>query len=169
MVVGLINIKLSFEYSQHLGVPLIDGGALRLQATVGLSRALDLVLTGRTLSAKEAFEWGLANRLVACGTCKIPMQMLQTIFAYGYISALGQATNLAMSLIKFPQNCLLNDRKSVYNAASYEKFLNRERENAKHSLTAETIEGAHKFLSGIGRHGKSYDLKEKYQKHWELE
>lgn len=49
----------------------MDGGSLRLQAMIGLSRAMDLVLTGRTLSAKEAFEWGLANRLVACGTCKM--------------------------------------------------------------------------------------------------
>lgn len=77
-----------------------------------------------------------------------------------------------MSLVKFPQDCLLNDRKSVYSAAfaeSYVKFLNIERENARHSLTAESIKGAQKFLSGIGRHGKSYDLKERYVKHWELE
>lgn len=82
----------------------------------------------------------------------------------------GQAVNLAMSLIKFPQNCLLNDRKSVYNAAfptSYQKLLQIERESAQHSLTAESIEGANKFLSGIGRSGKSYALKEKPVKHWE--
>lgn len=51
-----------------IGVPLIDGGTVRLQALIGLSRALDLILTGRAIPAKEAFEWGLANRLVACGT-----------------------------------------------------------------------------------------------------
>lgn len=50
------------------GVPLIDGGTVRLQACVGLSRALDLILTGRSIEAKEAFQWGLANRIVACGT-----------------------------------------------------------------------------------------------------
>lgn len=55
----------------NLGVPVIDGGTVRLQAMIGLSRAMDLILTGKTLSAKEAFDWGLANRLVACGTCKI--------------------------------------------------------------------------------------------------
>ena len=53
------------------GVPLIDGGTVRLQAVVGLSRALDLILTGRAIKAQEAFEWGLANRLVACGTSKL--------------------------------------------------------------------------------------------------
>lgn len=52
------------------GVPLLDGGTVRLQALVGLSRALDLILTGRAIKAQEAFEWGLANRLVACGTGK---------------------------------------------------------------------------------------------------
>lgn len=49
-------------------MPLIDGGTVRLQAMVGLSRALDLILTGRSLNAKEAFDWGVANRIVACGT-----------------------------------------------------------------------------------------------------
>lgn len=50
------------------GVPLIDGGTVRLPALVGFSRAMDLILTGRPIKAKEAFEWGLANRIVACGT-----------------------------------------------------------------------------------------------------
>jgi enoyl-CoA hydratase len=53
-----------------IGVPLMDGGTVRLQTLVGLSRALDLILTGRALTAEEAYEWGLANRLVACGTGK---------------------------------------------------------------------------------------------------
>lgn len=55
-------------YCRRFGVPLIDGGTVRLQAMVGLSRALDLILTGRSLEAKEALEWGVANRIVACGT-----------------------------------------------------------------------------------------------------
>jgi enoyl-CoA hydratase len=55
-------------YCRRFGVPLMDGGTVRLQAMVGLSRALDLILTGRSLNAKEAFEWGVANRIVACGT-----------------------------------------------------------------------------------------------------
>lgn len=60
-----------FSYRFFVGVPLIDGGTVRLQATVGLSRALDLILTGRSLNANEAFLWGVANRLVPCGTCKL--------------------------------------------------------------------------------------------------
>lgn len=52
----------------YLGVPLIDGGTVRLPALIGLSRAMDMILTGRAISAKEAFEWGLANRIVATGT-----------------------------------------------------------------------------------------------------
>lgn len=55
-------------YCRRFGVPLMDGGTVRLQAIVGLSRALDMILTGRSLNAKEAFEWGVANRIVACGT-----------------------------------------------------------------------------------------------------
>lgn len=51
-----------------LGVPLTDGATVRLQAVIGLSRTLDMVLTGRSLNAEEAFQWGLANKLVACGT-----------------------------------------------------------------------------------------------------
>lgn len=51
-------------------MPLIDGGTVRLQACIGLSRALDLILTGRSIEAKEALEWGLVNRIVACGTSK---------------------------------------------------------------------------------------------------
>lgn len=135
---------------------------------------MDLILTGRTLSAKEAFEWGLANQLVACGTCKklFYFKTDDLLHLPSLFLAQGQAFNLATSLIKFPQDCLLNDRKSVYNAAfnmSYEQLLRFERENAQHSLTAESIEGAKKFLSGIGRYGKSYYLKEKQLKHWEIE
>ena len=55
-------------YCRRFGVPLMDGGTVRLQAMVGLSRAMDLILTGRSLGAKEALEWGVANRIVACGT-----------------------------------------------------------------------------------------------------
>lgn len=79
---------------------------------VGLSRALDLILTGRSLNAKEAFEWGVANRIVACGT------------------SLGQAINLATSLVKFPQECLHADRDSTYNAAfnsAYKELLEFEK------------------------------------------
>lgn len=139
-------------FCRRFGVPLIDGGTVRLQATVGLSRALDLILTGRPVDAKEAFQMGLANRIVATGT------------------GLGQAIQLASSLVKFPQACLLADRKSTYNAAftsSYEKLLEWEQQNSTQVILQESVDGAKKFMSGIGRHGKTYNLTEKMIPDWE--
>ncbi|XP_054166776.1 uncharacterized protein LOC128964235 [Oppia nitens] len=139
-------------FNRRFGVPLIDGATVRLQRLIGLSRALDLILTGRGLSAKEALEFGLANRVVAVGT------------------ALGQAYNLAKSLVKFPQECLKADRHSTYFSAfdgkSMEESLKYEFENGKPIISKESIEGANKFAEkGIGKHGKfvlhnfSYDVK----------
>ncbi|XP_044259548.1 probable enoyl-CoA hydratase echA8 [Tribolium madens] len=141
-------------YCRRFGVPLIDGGTVRLQAMVGLSRALDLILTGRSLNAKEAFEWGVANRIVACGT------------------ALGQAIQLANSLVKFPQECLLTDRNSTYNAAfnsAYLDLLKYEQENGVKVVRTESIAGAKRFVAGVGRHGKSTNLKVPDLKVWEKE
>ncbi|XP_018571886.1 uncharacterized protein LOC108911430 isoform X2 [Anoplophora glabripennis] len=140
-------------YGRRFGIPLTDGAAVRLQAMVGLSRALDMVLTGRSLNAKEAFDWGVANRIVACGT------------------ALGQAINLASSLIKFPQDCLIVDRESTYNAAynkAYDELMRYEQKNSKKVLRG-VIEGAKKFISGLGRHGKTYNLTERSICEWERE
>ncbi|CAG0889483.1 unnamed protein product, partial [Darwinula stevensoni] len=92
-------------FCRRFGVPLLDGGTVRLPAVVGFARAMDLILTGRPIRAKEAFEWGLANRLVATGT------------------ALGQAVQLAKSLVKFPQDCLKADRRSAYYATFDAKDL----------------------------------------------
>ena len=64
-----------FSDWHNLGVPLIDGGTVRLPALIGLSRAMDLILTGRPIKAKEAFEWGLANRIVAVGTGNLRNKM----------------------------------------------------------------------------------------------
>ncbi|XP_076334665.1 putative enoyl-CoA hydratase isoform X2 [Tachypleus tridentatus] len=125
---------------RRFGVPLIDGGTARLPHLIGLSRALDLILTGRQISAKEAFEMGLANRLVACGT------------------SLGQAVNLASSLTKFPQKCLRADRRSAYyssfEAKSLTDALQFEWEHGKSIVTEESVLGAQKFMDGVGRHGK---------------
>ncbi|CAG2171577.1 unnamed protein product, partial [Oppiella nova] len=113
-------------FCRRFGVPLLDGGTVRLQRLVGLSRALDLILTGRPIEAKEALEFGLANRVVAIGT------------------ALGQAYNLAKSITKFPQECLKADRKSTYYAAydsnSLDESLRYEFENGKHIITKESVE-----------------------------
>lgn len=139
-------------YGRRFGVPLVDGATVRLPAIVGLSRALDLILTGRSLNAKEALEWGLANRIVACGT------------------GLGQAIQLAGSLVKFPQDCLKSDRDSTYNAAFnqlFDELLRYEKENAKKVNFKDIIEGAKKFMSGIGKHGKAYNLTEKESFEWE--
>ncbi|PSN33805.1 hypothetical protein C0J52_19371 [Blattella germanica] len=134
-------------------VPLIDGGTVRLQALIGLSRAMDLILTGRAIKAQEAYEWGLANRLVACGT------------------SLGQAINLANSLVKFPQECLRADRFSTYNAAfnakSFDEAVDFEFNNGIPVVLKESTEGAKKFMSGIGRHGKFYNLTDGKQKSME--
>ncbi|XP_042858635.1 mevalonyl-coenzyme A hydratase sidH-like [Penaeus japonicus] len=127
-------------FCRRFGVPLIDGGTVRLPAIVGLGRAMDLILTGRPIKGSEALEWGLANRLVACGT------------------AVGQAVNLAQSLVKFPQECLRADRKSAlyatFSASSLRDALRYEHENGVPVIMKESIHGAQKFVDGIGRHGK---------------
>ncbi|XP_032797272.2 mevalonyl-coenzyme A hydratase sidH [Daphnia magna] len=127
-------------FCRRFGVPLIDGGTVRLPALVGFSRAMDLILTGRPIKAKEALEWGLVNRVVSCGT------------------ALGQAVNLADSLKRFPQECLQADRRSAYyatySATSLEDALKYEFDNGVPILEKESVHGARKFVEGAGHHGK---------------
>lgn len=82
-------------YCRRYGVPLIDGGTVRLPRLIGQSRALDMILTGRTVGAEEAFDWGLVNRLAAPG------------------GALAAAKELAAALAALPQTCLRNDRASA--------------------------------------------------------
>ncbi|XP_071548556.1 enoyl-CoA hydratase EchA19-like [Panulirus ornatus] len=127
-------------FCRRFGVPLIDGGTVRLPAIVGFGRALDLILTGRAIKGKEALEWGLASRLVACGT------------------AIGQAVNLAQSLVKFPQECMLADRASAlhatFSARSLQNALQFEHENGIPVIRKESVVGAQKFVDGIGRQGK---------------
>lgn len=133
------NSKLGF-LNRRFGVPLIDGGTVRLPKLIGLSRAMDLILTGRLLDPKEAFEWGLANRVCSAGT------------------AFGQAVNLAKEIVKFPQECLRSDRESAlfasYGARSQEEAMSFESENSASVLTTEAVLGAKKFTAGWGRSGK---------------
>src|SRR5471030_1961813 len=83
-------------FCRRWGVPLIDGGTVRLPRLIGQSRALDMILTGREVDAREAFDWGLANRLVPEG------------------QALSEAKALAEAIAKFPQLCMRSDRRSSY-------------------------------------------------------
>ncbi|XP_043220687.1 probable enoyl-CoA hydratase [Amphibalanus amphitrite] len=138
-------------YGRRFGVPLLDGGADRLPLMVGLSRALDMILTGRAVSGQEAFEWGLANRLVACGT------------------ALAQAVNLASSIAKFPAECVAADRRAAYRAAfeaaSPQEALREARAAGRGPLEREGRHGARRFLAGVGRHGK-FNIHPEKQEEW---
>ncbi|KAK6167589.1 hypothetical protein SNE40_021579 [Patella caerulea] len=126
-------------FCRRFGVPLIDGGTVRLPQLIGLSRAMDLILTGRPIRGKEALEFGLANQLVATGT------------------ALGRACQLASNIAQFPQECMLTDRRSVYNSvynsSSIKNALQFEYVEGIKVISTESIAGAQKFTSGIGKHG----------------
>ncbi|KAH0499715.1 hypothetical protein TgHK011_006890 [Trichoderma gracile] len=126
-------------FCRRFGVPLIDGGTVRLPAIVGLGRALDMILTGRPVGAHEALQMGLANRVVPRGRC------------------LEEATKIARQLLAFPQACMNVDRAScyysVYNATSFEDALRNEFANGAPVITVESVKGAAQFSAGAGRHG----------------
>jgi len=125
-------------YCRRFGVPLVDGGTVRLPRLVGQSRALDLVLTGRGVGGPEALGMGLVNRLVAPGT------------------ALAEAVALARELAAFPQTCLRNDRRSVLWqwGLDEEDALAAEARLGRQTIgSGETAAGARLFASGAGRHG----------------
>lgn len=142
-------------YNRRFGVPLVDGGSVRLPALIGISRAMDLILTGRGVRAKEALEMGLVNRVVAVGT------------------GLGQAYNLAMSIAKYPQACLNHDRNSMYyatyQAKTIEDAMEYEKLTANEELLKEAVYGAEQFQKGVGKGGKFHDIKKKPLPEWEKE
>jgi enoyl-CoA hydratase len=125
-------------FCRRWGVPLIDGGTIRLPRLIGLSRALDLILTGRPVKADEALQIGLTNRVVAPGTAR------------------AEAEKLARELAEFPQECMRNDRRSAYDQFSMtlDEAFAHELELGMKSLVAGAAEGAQRFASGAGRHGK---------------
>lgn len=125
-------------FCRRWGVPLIDGGTIRLPRLIGLSRALDLILTGRSVGAAEALAMGLANRVVPRGEAR------------------AAAEALAAELARLPPMCMRGDRRSAYEQfdLDLEKALTRELELGTRSLAAEALEGATRFARGAGRHGQ---------------
>lgn len=125
-------------FCRRWGVPLIDGGTVRLPRVVGMGRALDMILTGRAVDAPEALAIGLVN----------------------YVTPLGEAPErarqLAHEIARFPQQCMLADRQSAY--AHWDlplsDALRSEGKNGTPMVFAEGVRGASQFASGDGRHGK---------------
>ncbi len=119
------------------GVPLIDGGTVRLPRRLGMGRALDLILTGRPVAADEALAIGLANRLVAPG------------------EALAAAQALAREIAAFPQACMLADRQSAYEQWNLPlaEALRQEGARGVALVLTEGAAGAARFVAGEGRHG----------------
>jgi enoyl-CoA hydratase len=126
-------------FNRRWGVPLIDGGTVRLPAIVGLGRALDLILTGRPVDAREAELIGLATRVVPKGTAR------------------EEAEALARAIAGFPPDCVRSDRRSAYESlgATLAAALRREHALGMRSIaTGEGREGARRFAAGAGRHGR---------------
>ncbi len=124
-------------FCRRFGVPLIDGGTVRLPRLIGQSRAMDLILTGRPVDAFEAHQMGLVNRVVEQGTAR------------------AAALQLAHSIASFPQACLQRDRASVLDQWSLpeDEALLQEVIRGSEVLETESRAGAQRFSAGVGRHG----------------
>jgi enoyl-CoA hydratase len=130
-------------FCRRWGVPLIDGGTVRLPRLIGQSRALDMILTGRAVGAAEALSFGLANRVVPNGESRT------------------EAEKLAAEIARMPQTCMREDRKSVYEQSGLElaAALANEFVHGGHTLASgETQQGAARFASGKGRGGSFENL-----------
>jgi len=125
-------------FCRRWGVPLIDGGTVRLPRIVGMGRALDMILTGRPVGAREALEMGLANRIVPEGGSR------------------AAAERLAREIAAFPQGCMLADRASAYAQwdLSLAEALRQEGQRGAPIVAAEGGAGAQRFVAGAGRGGR---------------
>jgi enoyl-CoA hydratase len=130
-------------FDRRWGVPLVDGGTIRLPRLIGQSRALDMILTGRAVGAEEAYEFGLVNRICAEGT------------------ALEVALEIAIDLARFPNSVMRSDRRSTLAqwGLSLEDALAQEFSwGIASAAGGETQAGAERFASGKGRHGSFEDV-----------
>jgi enoyl-CoA hydratase len=125
-------------FCRRWGVPLIDGGTVRLPRVVGTGRALDMILTGRPVDAREALSFGLANRIVADGAAR------------------AEAERLAREIAAFPQGCMLTDRASAYRQwdLPLAVALVEEGRHGASIVALEGAAGAKRFVEGAGRGGK---------------
>ena len=126
-------------FCRRFGVPLIDGGTVRLPRLIGMSNAMDLILTGRPVVANEAKQMGLANRIVSHGKSR------------------EVAEEIAEQIASFPQTCMLNDRISAYEQwdKTFEAAMKNEFQHGMNPINnGETLQGATMFTKGVGKHGK---------------
>jgi enoyl-CoA hydratase/carnithine racemase len=129
-------------YCRRWGVPLIDGGTVRLPRLVGMGKAMDIILTGRKVPAEEAYRIGLAERIVPHGAAR------------------EAAEDMAQQIARFPQECVRSDRLSAYRAwgKSVREGLESEWATSAGIVKAEGIRGATRFAEGKGRHGDFVDI-----------
>jgi enoyl-CoA hydratase len=124
-------------YCRRWGVPLIDGGTVRLPRIVGLGRAMEIILTGRKVPAEEALRIGLCEYVVPRGDAR------------------RKAEELAREIARFPQVCVRTDRRSALgqHGLPLRTALHREWRGGKRALASDGIAGARRFRDGLGRHG----------------
>jgi enoyl-CoA hydratase len=126
-------------FERRFGVPLIDGGTQRLPRLIGVSQALDMILTGRPVGAEEALAMGLVNRVVGKGKAR------------------EEAEKLAAQLAAFPQVCMRSDREALYRGFDlpFDQAMELEYRLGMSVLASgETLDGANRFTKGSGKHGR---------------